>query len=384
MNRFFLALIALVVFVLFPSCSGSDVDTPVSLVASEGLLTFKLDEKTSNISGQLEHYYDAATQTEMLFSLNRSNNEIQVFDFQKGSLITRLPFEVEGDRGVGNISGFYVYNLDSIFLFPSSGNRLFLTSIDAEEIKRINYNAPDGYSNALVSSTNFSAKPYLNKGKLIAKTLYLGNYSTVSNEELSTRILSYAIDLNTGQVEDLPITYPNDYMTDVKKHFQFSFSASENANVYSLWGDHSLYLSKGLDAEWTKVPARSTYLNERWEALPLGGSRMDRRLYFAASARYGNIIYDPYRQVYYRFVYPKVEVEEDSNLQQIALFPTPFSIMILDKDLNTLGEQFFESLFVTSNAFVGKDGLYLSINHPENDENQEDYLSFKLMKLEGR
>jgi len=143
-------------------------------------------------------------------------------------------------------------------------------------------------------------------------------------------------------------------------------------------------LSKGLDAEWTKVPARSTYLNERWEALPLGGSRMDRRLYFAASARYGNIIYDPYRQVYYRFVYPKVEVEEDSNLQQIALFPTPFSIMILDKDLNTLGEQFFESLFVTSNAFVGKDGLYLSINHPENDENQEDYLSFKLMKLEGR
>jgi hypothetical protein len=383
MRRITQSLLVLLVIITVASCDNQKAITPVSLIPSENLLTFRIDENTANISAYLEHYYDDKSDTEMLVSLNSINNELQFFNLENGALIKKLPFEMEGDRGVGSISGFYVHNLDSIFLFPSNGNRLFLADYVAKEIKRINYDVPDGYGNTQVSSTYFSAKPYFSDGKLIAKTLYQGSYSRVSNEELSTRNLSYAIDLSNGAVETLPTTYPNDYWSDVKKHFQFSFSASENGYVYSFWGDHSIYISKTIGTEWTKVTARSEYLRGEWEALPLGGDRMDRRRYFAASAHYGNVIYDPFRQVYYRFVYPKIDTESDDDLRQLALYPSKFSIMILDEALNTLGEQFFDSPFLTSNAFVGKEGLYLSINHPENEENQEDYLSFKLLSLEG-
>lgn len=375
------------VFLLFvmllSACGKKATVVPVSLSASKALLRLGLDENTSNISEHLEYYYDQQSRKEFLFSLNTIKNEIQIYDLQNSQLVKNLTFTVEGDRGVGNISAFHVHNLDSIFLFPGNGNRMFLTDSDIKSIQRINYQVPDGYGNAIVSSTYFSAKPYLQHGKLVTKTLYQGNYSTIDNQELSTRHVSYAVVLNSGKAINLSSTYPDDYWADVKKHFQFSFSANENGNVYSFWGDHSLYLSKGLDAEWTKVSARSTYLREQWEALPLGGTRMDRTRYFAASAHYGNIIYDPYREVYYRFVYPKVEVENEQDLRQLALYPVEFSIMILDKNLNILGEKFFKEPFVTSNVFVGKEGLYMSINHPSNLDNQEDFLSFRLYQLTG-
>lgn len=383
MSRLQPATFILLALMLSTSCDGDKTEASVSLTASAPLLTFRIDEHTANISPYLDHFFDESSNTEMLISLNRINNELQFFNIENGALVKKLPFEIEGDRGVGAINGFYVLNLDSIFLFPSSGNRLFLTDYSANMIQRINYDVPDGYGNAQVSSTYFSAKPYFSDGKLIVKTLYQGSYSTVSNAELSARHLSYAIDLSTGVVKNLPATFPIDYWSDVKKHFQFSFSGSANGYVYSLWGDHSLYLAKTLSAVWTKMPGRSEHLREEWEALPLGGDRNDRRRYFAASAHYGNIIHDPYRDVYYRFAYPKVETENEDELRQLALFPAKFSIMIFDKDLNILGEQFFDTPYATSNAFVGKEGLYLSINHPANKENKEDYFTFKLLKVSG-
>jgi hypothetical protein len=56
--------------------------------------------------------------------------------------------------------------------------------------------------------------------------------------------------------------------------------------------------------------------------------------------------------------------------------------MILDKDLQVLGETRFKGYnYVTENVFVAKEGLYMSVNHPDNYDNDEDYLSFVLYEL---
>lgn len=376
---------SLFIISMFTACRTESTDESASLVATETLLRLPLDENTSNVSAHLEYFYDARSGEEMLYSLNPIRNEIQAYILETDQRVKSLPFEVEGDRGVGNISAFYVHSSDSLLLFPINGNRLFLTDSDAINIERINYRVPDGYGSANVGSTFFSAKPYLKNGKLIAKSLYQGNYSTVDNEELSTRHVSYSIDLNNGDVTSAQHTYPDGYMEEVKKHFQFSFSASVNGIAYSFWGDHNLYLSRNQGQEWSVKPAQSQYMREAWEALPLGGDRMDRAKYFATSAHYGNIIWDTYREVYYRFCYPKVEIEGEEDLRLLAQFPTTFSIIILDKELNILGEEFFDGkeAMVTSNAFVGLKGLYISVNHPESPDNQEDFLSFRLFSLEG-
>jgi len=377
-----LTLLFLSFFVL-DACQGDNKASFVSLIASEELLSFELDGSTSNISTFLELYYDENANRELLFSLNQMNNEVQVYDLESQQLINRMPFDVEGERGVGNISGFHVQNLDSLFLFPNNGNRLFLTDSKAEEIRRIDYRVPDGYGNAQVTSSYFSANAFLQSGQLVVKTLYQGNYSNINNQELGKKYLSSAIDLSSGLAEHIPITYPEDYMEDVKKHFQFSLSTSDNGTVYSFWADHELYLMKTSTSERSKIEAASQYLGGEWEALPLGGDRLDRARYFATSAHYGNIIYDPFRSVYYRFCYPKVDVSSDEDLRMQALYPSTFSVMILDKELNVLGEEFFNKdvKLLTSNVFVGSKGLYISVSHPDNVLNEEAYMRFKLYEL---
>lgn len=57
--------------------------------------------------------------------------------------------------------------------------------------------------------------------------------------------------------------------------------------------------------------------------------------------------------------------------------------MILDKDLNILGETPMpENTYYPGNSFESKEGLFISIGHPNNPENEEDLMSFEVFKLE--
>ena len=68
---------------------------------------------------------------------------------------------------------------------------------------------------------------------------------------------------------------------------------------------------------------------------------------------------------------------------QLRQFPKEFSIMILDNELNIIGETLMEGdKYVPNNMFVTEDGLYISVNHPDNPDNREDFLSFALLVLE--
>ena len=69
-------------------------------------------------------------------------------------------------------------------------------------------------------------------------------------------------------------------------------------------------------------------------------------------AVYANIIFDKYRNTYYRIAKHK---SNSNNLKDFK-----FSIMILDKNFNILGEQIFNNLeYNISACFVSKNGLLL-------------------------
>jgi len=87
--------------------------------------------------------------------------------------------------------------------------------------------------------------------------------------------------------------------------------------------------------------------------------------------------------VFYRFCFPEVEVKDQEEVMQLRIAPQAFSIMVLDNALNIIGETFFdERENVPNNSFIAEEGLYISINHPINPDNKENFLSFALLKLE--
>lgn len=98
---------------------------------------------------------------------------------------------------------------------------------------------------------------------------------------------------------------------------------------------------------------------------------------------YGNIIYDKYRQVYYRFAFPEVEMEEERDY--LGIYHNgrkQFSIIILDKDMNIIGETLFpEYTYNPYLLFIRKDGLYMSTSHFKRTDFDENVLRFRKIEL---
>ena len=93
-------------------------------------------------------------------------------------------------------------------------------------------------------------------------------------------------------------------------------------------------------------------------------------------------MYDKYRDVYYRFVELPYELKQNESP-----FDDPkgreFSIIIIDKDFNIIGETKFPgNKYFYKMSFVGRDGLYISENNLANPEFDEDKLVFACFKLE--
>ncbi|WP_143155974.1 hypothetical protein [Cyclobacterium lianum] len=88
--------------------------------------------------------------------------------------------------------------------------------------------------------------------------------------------------------------------------------------------------------------------------------------------------------MFYRLFFPGFEMDqlgEDLNYRDLIISRPYLGVMVLDSDLNIIGEHVFDKfqIYTLSNRFVGKKGLYLSMNNifdPDYDEEMFRYLIF--------
>ena len=98
---------------------------------------------------------------------------------------------------------------------------------------------------------------------------------------------------------------------------------------------------------------------------------------------YGNLLYDKYRDVYYRVCYLKTEIDNRENYMELWDFGRKiFSIIILDKNFNIIGETVFPEYTYNPNLmYIDEKGLYISENHYKNTNYDDDKLIFRLFRL---
>jgi hypothetical protein len=101
------------------------------------------------------------------------------------------------------------------------------------------------------------------------------------------------------------------------------------------------------------------------------------------NAKYGNVLYDKYRNVYCRIAYPKSESDQGIRPWELIEFGRRlFPIIILDEDFNVVGETKRPDYTYNSRVwFVCEDGLYLSASHFMNPEYSDDWLVFHRFDL---
>jgi hypothetical protein len=352
----------------------------LQLVPSGTFLKFDLDDSTANISTGLQYFQG---DQEYLFNANWATNSLQIYDLQDQKLAKELFFDFEGPNGIGGLFGFKVQSMDSIFLFTAPfGSRFMMVDSEGEIKKRIDYQIPEGLGSFFVHNAYMLSPPVIQGGLLAANTRFSANIREVTQALLSSKNIGIEVDLNTGESKRMAHFFPSDYLASGQKMLDLSRAQGKDKIVYSFFGDHQLYYSSAFDLPLRPIQAASSYLEN---SMPVFQSDSPSELilqYNLASSRYGSLLYDSYRNVYYRFAFPTQADLTVEEIRELPNVPGPFVVMVFDENLKLLTEKLFEAgTYLPDNSFVGEKGLYLSINHPDNPQNKEDQMSFELVEL---
>ena len=375
-------ILSFLCLLLFFRCTPQSEKTEAKTTIVKNVLSLSVSEKTANISNGLQSCRIGGH--DYLASLNWLTNSLQLFDIQQEKLIDEIAFDIDGPNGAGRVFGAYVLNFDSILLFTQATNQVALTDTSGTIYSRIDYQPPAGLTNAFVMNAYFISYPVITGRQMIVKAHIEGNYREMTQELLSRYPLSYSIDLSTGKTTPGRATYPADYMPEGVKSFEYSMASDGEKLVYSFFGDHRLFYTGLADEQTLKeVKAASQYLPDKLPLFPVRGERVDTYKYLYASDRYESLLYDPYRQLFYRIAIPQADYQDEKKLLALRSAPRRFSILVLNRKLEVIAEYLTpDNTYLPQNIFVASRGLYLSACHPQNPDNREDLMRFDCLTVQ--
>lgn len=150
--------------------------------------------------------------------------------------------------------------------------------------------------------------------------------------------------------------------------------------IYSFFFDDEIVISSIDHKTLIKKKVKSKFIN-KIELLDDFGNITFNDM--CENPNYGNLLFDKYRNVYYRIAYPETEVSREVNgLELMQYGRKKFSIIIMDHDFNIIGETLFPDYTYNSTLmFIREEGLYISDSHYLNPEFSDDVLSFQLFEL---
>jgi hypothetical protein len=378
MKKFFPLGVALLSFV---ACNPDTKDhSNLRLVETGEVLQLPLDNETPNISDGIQ-YVDG--DVPLLFNLNWFKNSLQIYDLKAKAQVKEIIFDQEGPEGVMEVFSFFVHSLDSIFLFNQRSSQIAIADTSGRVHSKIKYMAPDNYSPAFVHNTYFLSNPVLMGDEMLVKTHFHGNPREMTSEELASKEVLYGINLKTGATKFHGLRYPSNYLDKGFKSYELSIAISPEKYVLSFYGDHKVYHSGDLDQPLVANEISSGFIQGEVPVFQFNAEGASYNDYFHGSPHYESIVYDPYRKLFLRFAMHGVEVGDDVRGNELRNHSGPFSIQVLDKDLNLITEKAFaKDTYHPFNFFLTPEGIYLSINHPKNPSNLEDELQFELICYE--
>ena len=379
-------IILLFNFFLLFSCSNQKESSSnnYQLKKAGEEIAFELDEHTKSSSHALFIYKDKAQNREYLTFLNPNFlvNEILFYDFETRKLVSKIKPELDGNNGVGTVLGYLILNNDSIFLTSRELTEIALidTSCILKE-KLVFDTTKDKIPLRASYSTSFNYQPIYKIGNKLYAT-------SRCNRKEKVNPVSFTIDLDTKEVEHLPLEYPKlqtrinpAKIASVENKYSRIFDGTQF--VYSFSYEEDIYIASIDHKTITRKPVKSKYIDKM---IPLDDFGNVTFKDLCDHAEYGNLLYDPYRNVYYRIAFPQTDVpnnlKDRDYMDLLDYGKKSFSVIILDKDFHIIGETLFpDCTYNPKMAFVREDGLYISASHAFSENYSDDWLKFQRFEL---
>jgi hypothetical protein len=376
--NFYSSLILILVIV---SCSRKPepikyVSYTHKLAISNEKIVLPIDDSTSFESNYYQVIEDGGI--ELLAVESKHKNSIQLYSLQSKSLIKELKFPREGLGSINQIHGFSWINSDSVLIFDKWLSHGILADSSGSILDYIVWKSGE-------KSFNHASMNRLPNITLKNKT-YIFEFPNINldNEEMFSGDIKfeYVYDIKTKKGEYLNFTWPEIYKGNFWGFYHtFPCRVKGQADflVYSFGIDHNLQV---LMPNGTIVAheARSDYFRS---IDPIRKNENETEA-FLKRGIYGMVIYDKYRNVYYRVAGLEVDyISSDGKPKSED--QKPYSIIILDENFHKIGETILEPVeqFLIKDWFVCKEGLCISNANPLNKEIDEDKMTFHVLTLEN-
>lgn len=371
---------------MFASSCTHRVDTgSCSLEKADKILAFPVMEDVKVPQSSVSIFSDNGK--EYLTYQNLPKSEILIYSMDTLTLIKKLCINTEGDNAVpAGFGGYYMLDMQHIFIPSLYVNTIYVVDTLGTVKQQITYNKTEDDRCLKPFIPSDKSQMFFMDGRLyIPQTINL----RLGEKAVEESPIKVVIDTANNTVEALPMRFPplithKDFGKVSAFGADYACCYDGNRFVYSFHADEDLYLTSPEHKSVEKKKAKSRYIDDVTVFRSNEGDFQKMMKAQCEHALYGQILCDTYRKVYYRFAYPPCEADDYTGdyVELLRSGRKSFSVMILDEDLNVIGETLFPSYTYNPNlSFVREDGLYISLNHIKNPEYSDDVLRFQRMEL---
>lgn len=394
--KVFFQIVCVFILLLFFSCSKhycADELADSVFFDIQDTITFPIDEDTFYESKAIFQFEEAGR--EFLFFQNRRDKgrlHLKIFDIETGCIYKDIPLYKEGPDGIPAVLGGFPVNLDR-YLITTNSPHFYMVNDSGNVL----FKSPSLYERQTLQSKKFFGEfcstlifsYYSSPGIIKDSILYFPQKSIGyphKKDTWKTSNIFSSLNMRTGELKKTEFCYPSVF----DKEENMRKSSYESGHSYGFTGkdvavsfrySDSIYVSSDFK-NMKGYCARSRYF-PILHPKPYNAQMdlYDRLRQEANEPQYWHLIYDKYRKVFYRFAlhpyeYPKDKTPMDEDCGR------EFSIVVLDEKYERIGEVVFPgNTYNYYMCFVGKKGLYLSLNNQENPIFSENELFFQCLEL---
>lgn len=339
-------------------------------------IQIKIDSSISPFIYNSQYLWD---ENQLIFNNhNLNDNALVILDLDKKN-ISKLSFANEGVDELKNaVFNFYFRNRDSIFFFPMYAHKVFLFDRNLKIEKKIEFKT--GIDNIGQSIVYMGSRNAHFSDKKIIFTTFPTNANRIS-ESLKDPLF-FEFSFTDSVARPLPFTYNLNYTSDSPLQHPLYI---EPRSVFDLDGNIIFTFPKSNKLFKTngKVILKTADIENSYFS---DYQRLKNLNDFGIHAVTGNantkLDFDKKKEHIYLFIEMGLSKINPITGLKNEVEDKPILVLVYDKNFKKISEQKFDGSFYDINSsFVGRKGLYLSLNNKKNKNFDEDLLQFEIFKL---
>ena len=377
----------LLLMALILSCSApGKYNNRYSLVADEKIKKLALGKESSNF---LFHYqYVNLGDNEYFAVTNVKQNRIEVYDFKAENLFKEIQFYNEGPESFGFLTTSFMEDTNS-FIVNCGWRRTIGFSDGSGHVTKELYYGEDVNGRAFQPSSQWLNLRPIKAGETVnfaqQYNIQAENTGGILTAPLQKEsYVNVALDLVSGECVTSPLTYPEEVIgKDIINGYTMIRTLGKDDCFVYLFNMEYLFVTCDHQS-FRKIPLEVSYKmkfnndNARY-LYDLKGSITNTLRYDS----FLDMMYDNYRDCYYLIIQKRDDnLDVDSDIFLLSKY-CDCLILILNSNFSYLGEVFLPgNTYSYKTTFVTPEGLYISEDHPNNPDFDEDFMRFRLFRLE--